>query len=66
MIDRRDIKEGQIVFFLERYDISPHDFYIGYGVDDFYSCTDVAVDWLTLTERRIVVDLNGKRTPFKF
>lgn len=64
MIDRRDIKEGQIVFFLERHNMSPHDFYIGYGVVDFYSCTDVCVDWLGFKDNRIVVTLDGKRTPF--
>ena len=64
MIDRRDIKEGQIVFFLERYNMSPHDFYIGYGVVDFYSYTDVCIDWLTFKDNRIVVTLDGKRTPF--
>lgn len=64
MIDRRDIKEGQIVFFLERHNTQPHNFYIGYGVVDFYSCTDVCVDWLGLKDNRIVVTLDGKRTPF--
>ena len=64
MIDRREIKEGQIVFFLERHNMSPHDFYIGYGVVDFYSCTDVCVDWLGFKDNRIVVTLDGKRTPF--
>jgi hypothetical protein len=64
MIDRCNIKEGQIVFFLERSNMSPHDFYIGYGVVDFYSCTDVCVDWLGLKDNRIVVTLDGKRTPF--
>lgn len=64
MIDRRNIKEGQIVFFLERFNTQPHDFYIGYGVVDFYSCTDVCVDWLGLKDNRIVVTLDGKRTPF--
>jgi hypothetical protein len=64
MIDRRDIKEGQIVFFLERHNTQPHDFYIGYGVVDFYSCTDVCVDWLGRKDNRIVVTLDGKRTHF--
>jgi hypothetical protein len=64
MIDRRDIKENQIVFFLERHNTQPHDFYIGYGVVDFYSCTDVCVDWLGRKDNRIVVTLDGKRTPF--
>lgn len=64
MIDRRNIKEGQIVFFLERHNTQPHDFYIGYGVVDFYSCTDVCVDWLGRKDNRIVVTLDGKRTPF--
>jgi hypothetical protein len=65
MINRKDIKEGQIVYFLDTANSYQHEPIIMYGVVDFYSCTDVAVDWLTLAERRIVVDLNGKRTPFK-
>lgn len=64
MIDRRNIKEGQIVFFLERRNTQPHDLYIRYGVVDFYSCTDVCVDWLGLKDNRIVVTLDGKRTSF--
>ncbi len=62
---REDIEVGQIVYTIEYGNCYSRKPQIKVGIVDFYSCTDVCIDFIVVKDNRIVVDLDGKKTPFE-